>query len=368
MTGLVTANRTPQSSYGVALPRYSLKQLEATRPALAARLVADLISCGAIIIEVEHYGDLHAASLRETERFFLASEEVKATADGLLHFKNIHGHAVVELRHGPLVLRPTIAELLAQERGWVRRGQSPSKADKEYFQYGTLGESVPKKVRALKHNVWPIGGTSWRYFKSIKEQQLAVHDHIHKLMIEFLQPQVSPLSFLSNSAAQLREVICRETLYHPSTKPLQPRCIRNPPHVDLSNGTLICHVEGLQLYCGIHRRREDICQDELHWFDVDTRLLNSNSLIYMVGLATEISSRGEYSAVWHRVTSGNRNQVAAPRMSIVSFGNAGIDDLLDGGVDQRSGRSVYPTIARNLLPVLGNKAYCDSIIDFRPPN
>ncbi|WP_390623193.1 hypothetical protein [Ralstonia syzygii] len=46
-----------------------------------------------------------------------------------------------------------------------------------------------------------------------------------------------------------------------------------------------------------------------------------------------------------------------PRLSIVSFCNAGIHDVLPGGADLRASGIVYPPIERALLPVIGNVAY-----------
>ncbi|WP_246761128.1 2OG-Fe(II) oxygenase family protein [Ralstonia solanacearum] len=142
--------------------------------------------------------------------------------------------------------------------------------------------------------------------------------------------------------------------------PAGPRPIRNPAHVDLSNGTLVHYREGLQLYAGRQRERAAICRDEAGWCDLDGASLPPDALIYLIGLATEITTHGRYLATWHRVVCDGPPGMHTPRLSIVSFCNAGIDDVLPGGADLRASGIVYPPIERALLPVIGNVAYLES--------
>ncbi|KFX80417.1 hypothetical protein KR99_25785, partial [Ralstonia solanacearum] len=219
----------------------------------------------------------------------------------------------------------SLAELLGAERGWIPRGTSPSGANKEYLQYGVFGRRVPDGLPGLKHNLWPCwpDPVQTRAFRMAKIRQTRFHARVHRAMLALLGGELSPPGAPAAPAHPPYEILCRDTFYHPH--PATPdagtadrqttRPVRNPAHVDLSNGTLVHYREGLQLYAGRQRERAAICRDEAGWFDLDGACLPPDALIYLVGLATEITTRGRYLAAWHRVVCDDPCGAHRPRLS-----------------------------------------------------
>lgn len=370
-TRIPTADDTPPDTRRrLALDTYTLADLERATPRTLACVKASLARHGAIILTAEGAHRLHMRSLDAARSFFHADAAIKAAVDGRRHYAARHGDATLAFRHAGIEHRCSLAELLGAERGWIPRGTSPSGANKEYLQYGVFGRRVADGLPGLKHNLWPCwpDRAQTRAFRAAKIQQTRFHARLHRAMLALLDSELSPPGQPAAPAHPPYEIICRDTFYHPHpAAPMAgaadrqaPRPIRNPAHVDLSNGTLVHYREGLQLYAGRQRERAAICRDEAGWFDLDGASLPPDALIYLIGLATEITTHGRYLATWHRVVCCGPPGMHTPRLSIVSFCNAGIDDVLPGGADLRASGIVYPPIERALLPVIGNVAYLES--------
>lgn len=360
----------PEARRRLALDTYALADIERAAPHTLACVKASLARHAAIVITAEGAHLLHMRSLEAALSFFQADAAIKAAVDGRRYYAGRHGDATLTFRHAGIEHRRSLAELLGAERGWIPRGTSPSGADKEYLQYGVFGRRVPDGLPGLKHNLWPRwpDPAQTRAFRMAKIGQTRLHARLHRAMLALLDSELAPPGPPAAPAHPPYEILCRDTFYHPH--PAAPEAgiadrqtalpIRNPAHVDLSNGTLVHYREGLQLYAGRQRERAAICHDEAGWFDLDGACLPPDALIYLVGLATEITTRGRYLAAWHRVVCDSPCGTHRPRLSIVSFCNAGIDDVLPGGADLRASGLVYPPIERTLLPVIGNVAYLAS--------
>ena len=319
----------------------------------------------AIILDVSGSDALHERSITASTFFFDAPDTVKSEVEGKQYFRRKFGDRRIELSYGERVFQPSLAELLGGERGWIRRGTSPSKADKEYFQFGKYGNYSPRGSLTAKENIWPKH-KAFRSFRRLKEEQLRLHERIHTAMLGVLQRDFVQEHYRGGKWSAPYEIICRDTLYHPSgacsaSNVNTGKGVRNPAHVDLSNGTLVHFRDGLQLYTGKHREKAAISNDERSWADLGSTKLPQDTLIYLVGLATEISTQGKYRAAWHRVTEGKSIGLNQYRSSIVSFCNAGIDDILLGGRDHAVSHISYPAVPRQILPVIGNQAYCDAM-------
>ncbi|MHA7328908.1 hypothetical protein ACX83H_16430 [Burkholderia pseudomallei] len=255
-----------------------------------------------------------------------------------------------------------IADYLGGERGWVRRGASRSKADKEYFQWGLLSGTRRDGISGLKENIWPNDDE----FVSFKHTQLKLHVDVHLTLLSCLQPELSDSAQVSGLIESF-EVICRDTRYFPINEPEDtiterlrtPVSIINPPHPDLSNGTLVSYAEGLQIYDGHGITFAEIADDEVHWRNLDWSDAHPDDVLYLVGLATEIQTCGYFRASWHRVVRhmGDRGE----RFSTVSFCNAGVDDFLSGGRDIRFPRRYYPPVDRAALPLIGSGGYWSAL-------
>ncbi len=364
------ADTPPHARRHLALDTYALTDIERAAPRTLACVRASLARHGAIVITAEGAHLLHMRSLDAALSFFHADAAIKAAVDGRRYYAARHGDTTLAFRYAGAEHHRSVAELLGAERGWVPCGTSPSGANKEYLQYGVFGRRVPDGLPGLKHNLWPCWPDRAQTcaFRVAKIEQTRFHARLHRAMLALLGSELSCSGQPAAPALPPDEIICRDTFYHPhpaapaagAADRQVPRPIRNPAHVDLSNGTLVHYREGLQLYAGRQRQRAAICHDEAGWLDLDSACLPPDALIYLVGLATEIATRGRYLAAWHRVVCSDPPGMHGPRLSIVSFCNAGIDDVLPGGNDLRASGFVYPPIERTLLPVIGNIAYLES--------
>lgn len=346
----------------IVLDTFLFDDLAALEGEARQRLRECLMTSGAIRLRVPGAGEIQQCSLAHGKRFLLREECQKNCADGQRNFRLRYGERSLLLPTLRGEFRVQVADYLGGERGWIHRGASPSRADKEYFQWGLLDGARKDSIGRLKDNIWPDDDE----FVASKLELLNLHSKVHLTLLSCLQADLSG-SISGESWAQPFEVICRDTRYFGSKPAADPfakhvsteSTILNPPHADLSNGTLISYAAGLQIYVGTETKRTKICSDESHWHDLDWGDADPDDVLYLVGLATEVQTCGRFRASWHRVVGRQNN--SAERFSTVSFCNAGIDDVLPGGLDVRFPGRRYPNVARVALPMIGSHGYLSAL-------
>jgi isopenicillin N synthase-like dioxygenase len=346
----------------ITLERLELADIEKVPGSTGNHLVDKLKKDRALFIRVSHYNDVHEESARLSRLFFALPQEEKHSALGVHFFRRHCG----DLRLSTSFLGETYcasaAELFGKERGWVPTGESNTKVRKEYFQFGfEVGAPVESRGNLIQ-NVWPLGDFG-RYFKRVKLRHLDLFCTLHLAIFRAMSRH-----FFNGCSDRFHtwpaNILCRDTHYLPQ----QTSCevginsnyhVRNLPHIDLGEGTLIKVENGLQIYTGRCTDAESIFNDVAGWKFIDESGCSPDDLLYIPGLALEIRSGGKIPATWHRVVAETDTGAAHPRYSIVSFGNAGTYDILapfDSRRDERQAYAYIP-IQRDHLPIIGNGVY-----------
>jgi isopenicillin N synthase-like dioxygenase len=337
-------------------PVFHIDEIKAPSEKLIKRLRENIKAVGAIRIRVPGAAKIQQQSLKQAKRFFDGRTHKKHLADGIQHFARIYGERAIVIETLVGELHISIANYLASERGWIRRGECPSKADKEYFQWGKQEGALSSSISRLKHNVWPADSE----FIAAKVAMLNFHAGLHAALLPCIHHDFSGLE-INRKKGKPCEVICRDTNYFPKEgrradlSEMSGSVLLNSPHVDLSNGTMLSYARGLQIYRGRKYGFHDISHDEGNWHEVYWEGAHQDDLLFIIGLATEIQTRGDLRATWHRVVQYCDSP--SERLSTVSFCNAGIDDVLSGGVSVVDSRRRYPEVHRITLPLIGNRGY-----------
>ncbi len=346
----------------ITLDRLEFSDIEKVPGSTADHLVDKLKKDRAIFIRMSDYDDVHKESVRLTRLFFALPEEEKHSALGVHFFRRQCG----DLRLSTSFLGETYcasaAELFGKERGWVPTGQSNTKVRKEYFQFGLEGGASVESQGDLIHNVWPIGDFG-RYFNRIKLRHLDLFCTLHLAIFRAMSRH-----FFNGCSDRFHtwtaNILCRDTHYLPQQTNCEARInggchVRNLPHVDLGEGTLIKLENGLQIYTGSCAGADSISKDVAGWKFIDESGCGPNDLLYIPGLALEIRSGGKIPATWHRVVAETDTGAAHARYSVVSFGNAGTYDILAPFESRRDERQAcnYIPIRRDHLPIIGNGVY-----------
>lgn len=336
------------------LHRLHVDELNEAPGSAGDRLLTALRVSGACILEVPQYGVLHSRSLAAARWLFSLdslSKQFPSTPAA-----DAQAAADVSCEFGGMTFRRAASEVFALERGWVPPGRSSSGVAKEYFQYGhDIPNTVTRSSRLM--NVWPdcVGAQE---FRASKLEYVNVVTRAHVAMCR----AVSAALFDGRTDAFHRSplnLICRDTRYLPrpsSEGAKKETWIRNKPHVDLGEWTLIKVEKGFELLDGDssdHGRNPD---ESNAWAPVPPQAFGADEVLVIAGLALEIRLGGAVRAVWHRVV-GSPEGPPESRYSIVTFGNAGLDDVLSPIPGKSESSRHYPAIRRDELPIVGNRAY-----------
>lgn len=325
----------------------------------------------AIILDHPGFAESHEFSLKASKAFFEASDVSKNEVHGVTYFSKLHKDRIMRGELAGHLFEKDLAEVLGKERGWVASSEANSGVPKQYFQYGPeisslRQEDVETAKRELIPNLWP-SEEIFSGFKDYKSNHHKICTEIHTIVFQSIAIQMLGKEYQKTFYSGLGNIICRDTFYPPlldESAYARETVIRNKPHMDLAEGTIIKHAHGLQIYMGKEAEREDIISDEEGWKTIDTINLTPDSIIYIPGLALEIKTNGALKGNWHRVISVPELDSSKARISIVSFGNTGINDVLEPlpqFTSDAGGKSKYPSIIRSKLPLVGNKFYLESL-------
>lgn len=339
------------------LERISIEAIDGD-PSVTGRSMLEMLANNrALIIKVPGYGGLHQRSIDLARWFFNQPYEAKATADGCRFFSEKFRDADIQFEFAGESYRRMTADVYGKERGWTPLGKSNSAVRNEMFQYGC--EKLPSgRDEPALQNVWPTCANADR-FVSAKRALMDRMESLHRSLFSVISAGLFG-GCTTRLCSEDVNIFCRDTHYFPKPQAM-PSCeaqesiwVRNNAHVDLGETTLIKVEPGLQLYTGRATEYEYIINDSKGWCEIEASAFEQDDLLLITGLALEIRLGGAVPAVWHRVVGTTSKESADSRYSIVSFGNAGSNDLLTPLVP---GRREYIPIHRNHLPLVGNRGY-----------
>lgn len=293
------------------------------------------------LLHVSDIYRLYEESLYLSKAFFSLSDNEKGTA--ILTDNEYQGYISGDFNGN--VVNALVHEVAKRERGWVSKGNVNSRMPKEYFQYGH--ELKQDEIcEGWIQNVWPQEGLI-QGFKEVKLRLLSLYDNVHEVIFHCIENVLGIPEILMWP----RNVMVRDTYYIPVNE--DSVAVRNACHVDLGEITLI-HVEpGLEI----------LIDDE--WSEFDSEKWCSDIILCITGLALEIKSGGVIKASPHRVVCHDRLSGSKVRYSCVSFGNGGVNDILKPQLKMNNSMKEYLPIKRNILPLVGNKKYTETIKEKR---
>ena len=302
-------------------------------PKLAGGILRDALQRQrACVISIPGFSNLYNASCQQSLEFFDLPLNRKAAIMG------IADSDIARVRKHPC------------ERGWKPSGSSKTGALKEYFQYGLdvdEGQAIPR-------NTWP----EWDGLGAFRFAKTAVLD-------AFVGAHLALFRALESDAAMLRlehfyswpaNILCRDTHYiAPSQASIGAgAAFWSTPHVDLAELTLLKPERGLELYLGSSADPGEVNSATANWARVEHDSFSEDELLCIGGLAMEIRSGGRVRATWHRVIRDSLGD----RYSIVSFGNAGVVDVLSAPkTREETGFNRYESISRPSLADIGSEEY-----------
>jgi isopenicillin N synthase-like dioxygenase len=364
-----TSQRNPE----ISLEHVHLEDLESHCSKATEGVIQALESAMGVIIEVPGFTASHLKALQHAQEFFKLSYEEKSRINGPAVFHSILGKKRITLKQGSKRLSKTKADVFGRERGWVPPEQTNSGVLKEYFQFGLeLSENEINDMPDWVPNIWPTGAFA-KEFKQAKLTHLDLFCRIHRAILHTISSVLAAQYGTAPIFGWPANIICRDTRYLPGAQIIDSDSsvarIRNKPHLDLGESTVIRIADGLQLCMKPPPLPKTPSND--NWVSISAAGMTVDSVLFIPGIALEIRTNGLFKACWHRVVAVDNDAANQERLSIVSFGNAGITDTLQplkGLIAKRFPvcKTYYPRIKRHLLPLIGNSGYLQWMRSFDP--